>query len=52
MYVLFFYYFSLSGEVQLKTQDFKSNITCMQAIEKLVALESKSFKVKAFCIKK
>jgi hypothetical protein len=52
MYVLFFYYFSLSGEVQFKTQEFESNISCMQAIEKLVGVETKSLKVKAFCVKK
>jgi hypothetical protein len=42
----------LTGNKEIKTQEFESISSCMQAIEKIVNLEDKSFKVKAFCIKK
>lgn len=42
----------LSGTRDLKTQEFESITSCMQAMEKVINLEDKTFKVKAFCTKK
>ena len=38
--------------VELKTQEFESMVNCMQAIEKLVGMESRIVKIKATCVKK
>jgi hypothetical protein len=50
VYILFI--LVLSGVKEVKTQEFETITSCMQAIEKVVNLEDKSFKVKAFCTKK
>ncbi len=52
MYILIVMLLSGPTPVELETQEFESMVNCMQAIEKLVGMESKTVKVRAFCSKK
>lgn len=52
MYILIAILLSGTNPVELKTQEFESMVSCMQAIEKLVGMETKIIKVKATCSKK
>lgn len=52
MYVLIVLMLSGQAPMELKTQEFESIVSCMQAVEKLVGMENKSIKFKAVCTKK
>jgi hypothetical protein len=39
--------------ITMSTQEFNSEVNCLQALNKLIEMESKSqIRVKAFCVKK
>lgn len=52
MYVLFVVLITGSVPVDLRTQEFESSASCMQSIQKLVAMETSLIKIKATCVKK
>lgn len=52
MYILIVMLLDGSTPVELETQEFESMVNCMQAIEKLVGMESRIVKIKATCVKK
>lgn len=52
MYILIAMLLDGSTPVGLKTQEFESMVNCMQAIEKLVGMETRVVKIKATCVKK
>jgi hypothetical protein len=51
-HVLFVLLLNNKTPIQLKTQEFLSEIQCLQAIHKVLELESTHSKIKAICIKK
>lgn len=52
MYILIVLLLSGQAPIELKTEEFTSMVSCMQAIEKLVGMENKVVKIKAVCTKK
>lgn len=51
-YILFVLLLTSNNPVQLKSQEFSSEMQCLQAISKLIELENSNSKIKAICVRK